>query len=213
MPHPLQLHLKNLLIRNAGEVLQQLQKVFINNPDTYNMVINLTTRLEKIRKDKIGGTLLQDAENHQLNEINQGILALIDSISPEEAAAYELENAIFKRILVVCKSADRERYMRRLFPSQYYKGVEFDVSEKPRPAASVNQFDLVIFDNFPPGAPADSHELLTYYLTQTEPCILYFGQTLPLLWQYPEKAYFANAVFSIHARIEEMITYLKYYKG
>ncbi|MCB9298385.1 MAG: hypothetical protein H6573_00025 [Lewinellaceae bacterium] len=38
----------------------------------------------------------------------------------------------------------------------------------------------------------------------------YFGQNLPLLWQYPEKAYFANSVFSIHARLEEMMAYLKY---
>lgn len=210
MPHPLQLQLKNLLIRNTGEVLQALLKVFANNQEAYNEVILQTQRLERLRKAIRKGTAPGSEENTELNTINDAVLSLIDDISPEEAAAYELENAIFKRILVVCKSAEREEYMRRLFPPQYYKGVEYDISEKPRPAASVNQFDLLVFDNTPQGGPDDGHELLLYYLKETAPYLLYFGQQLNLLWQYPEKAYFANSVFSIHARLEEMMAYLKY---
>jgi hypothetical protein len=133
-------------------------------------------------------------------------------LSPEEAAAYELENAVFKRILVVCKSAGREEYMRRLFPEQYFKGVEYDVSEKPRAAESVNRFDLVVFDNNPPSEADDPHELLRYYLEQTRPYLLYFGsQQLQLLRDFSEKAYFANSIFSLHGRLREMIEFLKYY--
>lgn len=213
MQASLHLQLKALLISNAAEVLQKLQQVFSKNTEAFNEVISLTLRFEKLRKDQVAGTLLPEEENRQINQLNKSILSLIDSITPAEAAAYELENAIFKRILVVCKSAKREEYMRRLFPEQYFKGVEYDVSEKPRPAASVNKFDLVIFDNYPHGAPDDTPELLRYYLEQTQPYVLYFGQQLNLLWQYPEKAYFANSIFSLHGRLREMIEFLKYYSA
>jgi len=210
MSHPLHLRLKALLLQNTGEVLQHLQKVFSNNPPSYNEVILLHYRLQDLQQKQRKGTLRGEEENVLLRELTDSILSLIDTITDEEAATYDLENAIFKRILVVCKSAEREEYMRALFPEQYFKGVEYEVSERPRAVASVNRFDLVVFDNTPHGDKEDPHELLKYYLEQTTPYLLYFGQLLPLLYNYPEKAYFANSVFSIHARIEEMVLYLKY---
>lgn len=77
---------------------------------------------------------------------------------------------------------------------------------------SVNAFDLIVFDNYPPGTEEDSHELLRYYLDNTQPFLLYYG-SLHLRWlskDYGHKAYFANSAFSLHARLEEMRTYLKY---
>ncbi|MFM9949041.1 MAG: hypothetical protein ACKV1O_13960 [Saprospiraceae bacterium] len=212
MSHPLHLRLKALLLQNTGEVLQHLQKVFSNNPPSYNEVILLHYRLQDLQQKQRKGTLRAEEENVLLRELTDSILSLIDTITPEEAATYDLENAIFKRILVVCKSAEREEYLRALFPEEYFKGVEFDVSERPRPAASVNKFDLVVFDNFPSDDPNDTNDLLRYYLNDTKPYLLYFSsQYLPWLGKdYPEKAYFANSVFSIHARIEEMVLYLKY---
>lgn len=210
---PLHLHLKSLVSDNLGEALQILGKVFANNKDAYNAVVINDAKLKKINAGKLKGTLTSENENLELSKLFDAVLTLIDQITPEEAAAYELENAVFKRILVVCKSAGREEYMRRLFPEQYFKGVEYDVSEKPRPAASVNRFDLVVFDNYPHGAPDDPHDLLKYYLEQTRPYLLYFGsQQLNLLRDYPEKAYFANSIFSLHGRLREMIEFLKYYK-
>jgi hypothetical protein len=209
---PLHLQLKERLTHNAGEVLQTLQQIFAHNGDKLNEVFKQKARLEKYRKDQRGGAWSNEDLNREFNQIHDAIIFLIDQITPEEAAAYELENAVFKRILVVCKSAGREEYMRRLFPEQYFKGVEYDVSEKPRAAESVNRFDLVIFDNYPHGAPDDPHDLLKYYLEQTQPSLLYFGsQQLNLLREYPEKAYFANSIFSLHGRLREMIEFLKYY--
>lgn len=210
MSHPLHLRLKTLLIQNAGEVLQHLQKVFAKNNVAYNEVTLLHGRLQHLQQQQRKGTIAAADEKLEINQLNDSILSLIDTITPEEAATYDLENAIFKRILVVSKSAEREEYLRALFPEEYFKGVEYEVSERPRPAASVNRFDLVVFDNTPHGDKEDPHELLKHYLEKTTPYLLYFGQPLPLLYNYPEKAYFANSVFSIHARIEEMMLYLKY---
>lgn len=210
---PLHLHLKSLVSDNLGEALQILGKVFVNNLDAFNTVVIYTARLKKLNAEKMKGALSAEQENLELSKLFDAVLALIDQITPEEAAAYELENAVFKRILVVCKSAGREEYMRRLFPEQYFKGVEYDVSEKPRAAASVNKFDLVIFDNDPFGDPEDRQTLLRYYLDNTDPYLLYFGTPLKFLNEkpYSEKAYFANSIFSLHGRLREMIEFLKYY--
>lgn len=208
MSHPLIPQLKDLLRKNNAEVLQHLQKVFTGNPMSFNAVLSLSMELHHLRMNSIAKRLSNEEETRQQNDIHHRILSLIDTITDAEAAAYEFENAIFKRILVVCKSADREEYMRALFPGQYFKGVEYDISEKPRSVASVNRFDLVIFDNIPHD---DNNDLLLYYLGEDiKPYLLYFGKQLNLLWEYPEKAYFANSIFSLHARIEEMMTYLKY---
>lgn len=213
MKNTLQRHLKENLIKNAGEVLQKLRAIFALNARAFNDVILLAARLEKYQHETKRGLLIKTDENQQFREITDGVLELIDTISDEEAAAYDLENAVFKRILVVCKSAGRESYMRQLFPAETYKGIEFDISEQPRPADSANQFDLIVFDNSPHGEKDDPQSLLLYYLTNTEPYLLYFGENLPLLWKYPDKAYFANSRFSLHSRLNEMMTFLKFFKA
>lgn len=213
MQLPLQRQLKDQLIRNTGEVLQQLRQIFANNPESYNEVILISQRFERLKIAIRKGTYAPAEQNLEQNIINDAVLELIDGISDAEAAAFDLANAVFKRMLVVCKSAGREHYMRKLFPETYFKGVEYDISGNQRPASSVDQFDLVIFDNYPPDGPEGGNELLQYYLEQTNPYLLYFGSAqLELLRKFPDKAYFANSVFSLHSRLEEMIRFLKYYE-
>ncbi|MBE2206564.1 MAG: hypothetical protein IAE84_03210 [Saprospiraceae bacterium] len=208
----LQHQLKELLIHNTGEVLQQLRRIYAANTNACNQVVMLNQRYERLQTNLNKGIISNADENLEINTISAAILKLIDFISPEEEAAYALDNSIFQLILVVCKTPDREQAMRKLLPRQYYKGIEFDISGQPRPEESVNRFELVVFDNSPHGEKDDPHDLLRYYLDHTSPLMLYFGAPLQLLYQYPEKAYFANSPFSIHARIQEMIGYLKFMK-
>lgn len=205
-------HLKLLLLKNDGEVLQILLKVFAKNTDNFNQVILKMRELEDLKKERIKETLSADDVNRRQNKIHDSILKLIDLISEDEAAAYELENAIFKPILVVCKSPDRKKEMRKLFPKDVYKGTKIDHSGKPLAADYVNKFKILIFDDYPFDGP-DNQTLLIHYLDNTKPYILYFGPpNNKLLFNYPAKAYFTNSVFSLHARLDEMITYLKYFE-
>lgn len=212
---PLQKQLKKTLVQSTGEVLQELQDIFGENDEAFDKVILLATTFNRIEEANEAGTIPDHEYALQLNKLNQSILKLIDKITEEEALAYELSNAVFQRILVVCKSPEREPFMRNLFPKQYYKNVEYDISVAPRPAASVNQFDLVIFDNFPFEGRDAPYELLRYYLDNTAPYLLYFGEPLNWLYNQPyaEKTYFSSSIFSLHPRIQEMILFLKYTKG
>ena len=207
---PLHHHLKDLLTQNTGEVLQQLRQIFANKGEAYNEVILLAGRHERLKRTQREGTMSAEEESREINKINKAILELIDKITPEEATAYDLSTAIFLRILVVGKVPEREAELRRLFPERYYKGVAFDATDRPCPAETVNAYELVVFDNHPAGEKDDPHELLRCYLDETRPYLLYFGPPLNLLYSYPEKAYFANSIFSLHARLEEMRAYMKY---
>ncbi|MEL7222266.1 MAG: hypothetical protein AAGJ93_13160 [Bacteroidota bacterium] len=204
--------LEQQVAKNPGQALKILTEVFDNNAKMRKQVLSLSARYQRYKIDSQVAQQSYDQLELTINHIINALLALIDDITEEEATAYQLKNAIFQRILVVCKTPTREQEMRRLFPERYYKGVEYDISGQPRPAESVNQFDLVVFDNFPSGEKEDPHELLRYYLDETAPLLLYFGTLyLPFLGaDYPEKAYFTNSIFSIHSRIDEMLKYLEY---
>lgn len=204
----LKLELKTLLITKPGEVLQKLQKIFKNNNSAFNAVILVSQNYQRILVDELKG--IKDAfYNTQMNEINNRLLSLIDLIQEEEACAYSLERAHFQKILAVCKTPDRQIFMEQLFPSSRWKMVSFDVTGNHVPAEKLKTYELLVFDNSPFDTDQGQHTLLKYYLNTPGPCILYFGEYLKLLTEYPEKAYFANSVFSFHTRLQEMINYLQ----
>lgn len=210
MQHPLQLELKEQLISSDNEVLQKLKKIYERNTDNFNLVITQMSKIEDLNRRRIKDIVTPAEDKQERSKIQDAIFYLIDAITEEEAAAYELENAVFKRFLVICKNQERAAYMKGLFPERVFKETVIDGSGAPLPAEEVNKYDLVIFDNNPDEGKDGENALIRYYLDNTESYLLYLGAHLNLLLNYPEKAYFSNSIFSLHARIEEMMTYLKY---
>lgn len=211
MSNSLKSALKNLIAdAQTGEVLQRLLSIYQNNTDAYDRVIKLASRYKRLRSDADSGILAQPDILQEQNRITEALMALINEITDEEADAYEMSQAIFRRILVLCKSLEREAYMRRLLPEHTYKGVTYDLSGQPLPLEQINQFDLVIYDNESYEGEEAPHELLKHYITATKPYLLYFGKPLRWLNDHQEKVYFANSKFSIHARMDEMIRFLRY---
>lgn len=210
--HQLKLDLKKMIAANiAGNVLKKLDQVLYEQADCYNNFVMLTMDFKQIEERQIIGGTAADALNIELRSLVNRLLKFIDGLEETDIRqTAHLQEEIFERILVVCKSAARESFMRTFFPEQYWKGVEYDLGQA-RPIAEINTFNLVVFDNTP--FDKDDHELLKYYLDKTNPYLLYFGPTnLSLLYekQYEGKVYSTNFVFSLHARIQEMLNYLKY---
>lgn len=202
--------LKDQLTKNSGEVLQILRQIFDNNQQYLKEVLVNLAEYNRLKSQDRSGTRTQESLSLSFNKLNSNIFDLIDLITAEEAAAYELGQSIFQHILVVCKSADRKEYMKGLFPAKYYKQLGIDATGTPMLKKEVDVFDLIIFDNHPAEGKDGPNTLLKYYLKETTPYLLYFGPNLPFLYDYPDRAYFTNSVFSIHARVREMIEYLKY---
>ncbi len=208
----LKLDLKKMIAANiAGNVLKKLDIVLSDRADCYNNFVLLTMDFKQLDERQILGGSTPEAISIELRNIINRLLKFIDALEETDIRkTAHLQEEIFERILVVCKSPERESFMRKFFPEQYWKGVEYDLVQ-PRSIAEINNFNLVVFDNSP--FDKDDNELLKYYLNDTAPYLLYFGPTnLPLLYdkQYEGKVYSTNFVFSLHARIQEMLHYLKY---
>ncbi len=202
--------LKDRIALNIDEVLQELNKIFLENSDNRNLVFQFRNSLKRFQRDKLSGVLSQQEYNREVSAVEFKTMELIDQITEEEALAYELEESIFNKILVVSLDVEKESIMKKLFSEKYYKNVDFDNSGKLLGADLVNRYDLVVFNNHLPGEDNAVESTIIHLLDKTKPYLLYFGRNLPLLYKYPFKAYFANSPFSIHARIREMIDYLKY---
>ena len=54
--------------------------------------------------------------------------------------------------------------------------------------------------------------LMEQYVEGIGSYMLYFGEKFPLeRARYAEKVYFANSIFSLYARIREMLDFIKYF--
>lgn len=211
----LQSELRNLVAATLlDEVLQKLSQVFKNDSDKLNDITLFYTRHNLMSANYRKG-LIEPKEHHQqVLQLANSILNLIGEITEEEATAYELENSIFTKILVVCKNEARKATMTHLLSDQFYKGLEFDVTGAMLTEDFINTFQFIIFDDM--GNDDDSYyALYNSYLANVNPYLLYFGEKRVSSRNKfnVEKAYFANSIFSLHSRIQEMLTFLKYYKA
>lgn len=209
----LQSELRNLVAATLlDEVLQKLSQVFKNDSDKLNDITLFYTRHNLTSANYRKGLIEPKEQHQQVLQLANSILNLIGEITEEEATAYELENSIFTKILVVCKNEARKATMTQLLSDQFYKGVQFDTAGAILPNEVVNKFQLILFDNMD-NTDETYFELYKHYLANATPYLLYFGKG-----QVPDsngtqvKAYFANSIFSLHSRIQEMITFLKYYQ-
>lgn len=207
----LKISLKTLLIQNTGDVLQRLQQIFKNNASAFNAVILISQNYQQLLTENLKG--VKDTSSFtQLNEINNRLLSLIDLIQEDEACSYALEQAQFQKIIVICKNPARLQSMLELFPSSRWKMVAYDASGTQMEVGKLKEYQLLVFDNSPYDDDDGQHSLLKYYLNTPGPCVLYFGEYLKLLTDYPEKAYFANSKFSFHSRLQEMLNFLEQVK-
>lgn len=76
-------------------MLQTLLRIFEQNREVYNDTIHQARRYQDYLKGKRTGTFSDEEATRYLDRIGLAVLALVDRISEEETATYELENAIF----------------------------------------------------------------------------------------------------------------------
>lgn len=199
--------LQDLLVKSTGQTLQALQKIFATNQREQHLLIKLRKDHQELLDSEMMGMRGENFETNK-HRLTFNILQLIDTITEEDAIAYNLSQSKFQKILVICKVPERESFMRSFFPAERWKATEFNASGQPLETEYVNQFDLIVFDNEPHNSDGEQHALLKYYLGETTLPIFYYGGYLKLLDDYKMRVHSANTVFSFHGRLEEMINYL-----
>lgn len=211
----LQKQLKEKMLLNLGETLKILSDIFLKDTSTSHDISVVHANHARFEREVRLGKMRHEDERIEFAKFSDSVLSFIQQITEEVAADYDLRNSIFSKILVICRSEARVTVMKKIFSASYYKKITYDISQQPLPLEEIKDYDLLIYDNDPFLDDSHPHELLRHYLALTphKPYILYSGQTLKLLYQYPEKAYFSNSIFSIHARIQEMMSFIKYYQA
>lgn len=201
--------LKRLATDNFGVVLQKLDKVLNDDStDYFNQFLMLFADFNRWRTDNLSGAQSYETVNQRFANLHSRLLNFIDMLSEKDVkASFHLKDEIHERILVVCKTPERVKYMGGFFPNEYFVNLKYS---EPGEKSSAEKFDIVLFDNSPHDSDEGKHELLKHYLDDAKPVVLYFGAFLPVLNNYPEKAYATNSVFSLHARIGEMVEFLNY---
>jgi len=201
--------LKENSLKSTGEALQKLKQVFVNNKENYNTVLLLANQYKEWKGKKLGGLYSHEEEAREVTKIRQRILLLIDDISDEEAHAYELETSIFKKILSISKTKERKEAIQDLFPKSHFKEMNYVIADEKLTLEKLNQYQILLFDDIE--TSDNYYALYEQYLKTAKPYLLYFGsRRVPDSNGEEVKAYFANSQFSVHSRLQEMITYLKY---
>ena len=156
-----------LAANNIGEVLQTLKKVFEQNNDAYDEVIALQNRYKRLVITQRKGTLSFDEETRLLNNLIANIASIINDITAREEEAYELETAIFTKILIISRTEERSAAMKKLFSEDYYKEVKYLVPKEIVAIEELQPYEIIIFDNM--DTDENYFEHYTHCLLYTSP--------------------------------------------
>lgn len=204
--------IKKLIVENLGNGIKNLGKIIDpGRLEIYNSFLTMQSNFYRIEEDRILQKASQEYINQAIATLTKNFLDFVDTLHENDLNDVQImQDEIYERILVVTKSKERRQYMKSFFPVEYFRNVEYDDSRKP---VLAGKYDVIVYDDNPGVKEGETDSLLLHYLENEGPVLLYFGRHSPLVWKYPEKAYAANSVFSIHARIKELIEYLKYKKA
>jgi len=203
----LQLSLKRILADNLGQCIKQLEASLDPRREAWNECIRLLADFNRLERENMGNLLSREQYNQDFARLTQRTLFLIDSLRDDDlSAARRLREEIHERILVVVRP-ERRAYMERFFSKNYFKNVAYIHYGDPLPP---ERFDLALLEDMEP-EPL-SAMLMEQYADSIGSNILYFGEKFPLnRAKYADKVYFANSIFSLYARIKEMLDFMKYY--
>lgn len=204
----LQLTLKRALTDNLGQCIKQLEASLDPRREAWNECLQLLADFNRLERENMGNLLSREEYNRDFARLTQRTLFLIDNLQEGDISAVRrLREEIHERILVVTRP-ERRAYMERFFSHNYFKNVTYIHYGDPVPA---ERFDLALLEDVQP--EPFSAMLMEQYADSLGAYIIYFGEKFPLeRARYADKVYFANSIFSLYARIKEMLDFMKYYE-
>ncbi|HRI61252.1 MAG TPA: hypothetical protein PK228_16040, partial [Saprospiraceae bacterium] len=197
----LQLQLKRTLADNLGQCIKQTEAALDPRRDAWNECLGLLADFNRLERENLGNLVSRDDYNRDFAKLTQRALHLIDTLQEDDlSAARRLRDEIHERILVVTRP-ERQGYMEHFFSGNYFKNVAYIHYGDPLPQ---ERFDLALLEDVQP-EPL-SAMLMEQYADSIDAYLIYFGEKFPLeRARYADKVYYANSIFSLYARIREML--------
>ena len=199
--------LKRTIADNIGQCIKQLEASLDPARAVYNDCLALLAAFNRLEKENLNNLLQRDEYSRELSKLSLAVLYLIDNLSEDDlSAARHLREEVHERILVVTR-AERRLSIERFFSKNYFKNVRYIHYGDAIPT---ERFDLAVLDDIESNPAASLY--MEEYMVGIGCYILYFGERFPLdRVKYANKAYYANSIFSLYARIKEMLDFIKYY--
>lgn len=184
-----------------------------------NEVIQHIRTIEQLNKEWRLGTLAKEAHQNQLSRTAIAVLELIDDLDIEVLSeANIIQHQVNENILVICFDEEGQNEMQRFFSKHYFINVDYNSTHQLLKLEGLEHYDIILFDDyFVPKARSEAYiQLIKDYLNEKSipTPLLYFSkfhQDFLRNRAYEYKVYFSNSIFSLHARIQEMIQFKKYY--
>jgi hypothetical protein len=191
---------------NKNQLDQALKRLLeiIANDEVRNEVITYGSRLTEIKQQKNLNSINTEEYQLEKNRLRNAILDLKDhrlegNLDPE----IERLEDILER-LVVYSSSSRQSFFARLLNTEIFKHVSYlDYQEKYEPYT-----DVIIFE-YQQEQEARLQQLL---LSEGPPVLILVYQQLNWLFepQYRDRYATANSIYSLGARLNELITVQKW---
>ncbi len=201
---------KNLLTKEPfGKCLQELAKAIRTSDELFLLISEHNDMEENFRI----GILDMDGRNKALSLLRYKYISFVNSIQENDLSQLgKLLDEIHDQILVVCPE-NRKAYMHQFFSSYYFKNITYHTIVENQPI-EVDDYKIILFDPSFEDTATES-KLLDYFLEETNAYIIYFLKFLDKEKKeiYSDRIYFANSIFSLYARIKEMLDFIKYYQG
>jgi len=201
--------LKQTLAENLGQCIKHLESSLDPQREMYNHCLQVLADYNRLERENMTNLLDRTDYNLEFARLTQRTLYLIDNIEESDLSAVRrLREEIHERILVVVLP-ERQAYMERFFSKNYFKNVTYIAYGDAIPP---ERFDLALLEDMMPEHIPMASMYIEQYADAIPSFILYFGDRFPLSRaKYSDKVYFANSIFSLYARIREMLDFMKYY--
>jgi len=203
--------LKRTLTDNLGQCIKHLEASLDPKRESWNDCLRLLADFNRLERENMNNLLARDDYNLEFAKLTERTLYLIDNLQEEDLSAVRrMREEIHERILVVVLP-ERRAYMERFFSKNYFKNVTYIAYGDAVPS---ERFDLAVLEDLVPEPVPMASMYIEQYADAIPSYILYFGEKFPLnRAKYSDKVYFANSIFSLYARIREMLDFMKYYDG
>lgn len=199
---------------DLGGLLKTLNEDLAENSALKNELVGHTRQFTRVNTDLRTDNLDYQESIKATNRISNNLLKFIDELAEDDLSpAKPLRDTYFERILVVVADETRKNWMSQFFTTEYFPNLSFHVGTEMADTAT---YQIVIFDNMlsGPEKPDNWGAVLLNYLNHPGFYLLYLGTGFNAdVAKYPTKAYATNTIFSIYARLREMVEFMKYFPG
>jgi hypothetical protein len=175
----------------------------------YNDILSSSGHYYSTRQSYFQRTISHDNHEMEKAKARQALLNFINQIDGNELLSYARKNTIFQSLLIICKKPERIPELKKLFPVHRWPFVDFAESEDQYSLEQINNYGIVIYDNEPfEETPTKVLDIIQEDIPK--PLVLcYSKRQMKIPQELPQRYLFANSPFTIHARLNDLILYLK----